>query len=285
MRRCAVVLTLVLGIASLLSPAVAQQAPPEPQKPPGPVAPAGPVVQRKAPAPIITVMTVHVTDGVGSPLSGVDVRATGPVDRQGSTDADGLVQFTSLAGGTYRLHLEREAFIILERDISFRVGQPSRVDVMLTTAPPIVKEAPAPAPPPPPPPPPQPPPPSPPPVPREPVTVSIPTFLDRNFIGREPTKASLLGCADAASARLLQLREPLPEHVHATEDEAVYVVAGEGTVRINAREAPITAGVLSIIPRGAAHEITRRGRNPLILLSILSGTPCERAPGESPVPR
>lgn len=285
MRCRAIVVTLISGIVSLPSPALTQQTPPEPPRPRGPVARTGPAVQRRAPA---ATMTIYVADGVGSLLSGVDVRATGPVDRQGGTDAEGLVQFHNLAAGVYRLHFEREGFITLERDVTIRVGQPSRVDAMLTRAPEIVKEAPPPTPPPPPP-----PPPSlalPAPIetarPREAVTVSIPTFLDRNFIGREPTKAAVLGCTDKASVRLLQLREPLPEHVHATEDEALYVVAGEGTVRINAREAQIAAGSLSIIPRGATHDVTRRGRNPLILLSVLSGTSCEEgAPRESPVAR
>jgi mannose-6-phosphate isomerase-like protein (cupin superfamily) len=184
----------------------------------------------------------------------------------------------------YRLHFQQEAFITLERDVTIRVGQPFRVDVMLTTAPKIVKEAPAPASPPP-------PPPLPPPAPvetprrREPITVSIPTFLDRNFIGREATKESVLECADATSVRLLQLRDPLREHVHASADEALYVVAGEGTVRINGREEQVASGVLSIIPRGNAHELTRRGRNPVIVLSILSGASCEGAAGESPTAR
>ena len=283
MRRRVFVLALVLGIASLLSKATAQQAPPGPQKPQGPVAPASSAVQRRA---SVATTTIHITDSVGAPLAEVDVRATGPVDRQGITDAEGVVQFSSLAGGVYRLHFQQEAFITLERDVTIRVGQPSRVDVMLTTAPKIVKEAPPPAPPPPPP-----PPPLPPPAPvatprrREPTTVSIPTFLDRNFIGREATKESVLECADAASIRLLQLRDPLREHVHASADEALYVVAGEGTVRINGREEQVASGVLSIIPRGNAHEITRRGRNPVIVLSILSGASCEGAAGEPPTPR
>ena len=38
--------------------------------------------------------------------------------------------------------------------------------------------------------------------------------------------------------------------------------------------ATITAGSLSVIPRGVPHAIERRGKNPLILLSTLSGAPC-----------
>ena len=111
-------------------------------------------------------------------------------------------------------------------------------------------------------------------------TVSIPTFLDRNLIGREPLKESTLGCTATATTRLLQLRDTLAEHVHANIDEMLYVVAGEGTLLVPGRAAaPIAPGSLSIVPRGAPHAIERRGKNPLIVLSILSGTPCTAETG------
>ena len=111
-------------------------------------------------------------------------------------------------------------------------------------------------------------------------TVSIPTFLDRNFIGREPLKESILGCTATATTRLLQLRDTLAEHVHENVDEMLYVVAGEGAIMIPGRAAtPVGPGSLSVVPRGAPHAIERRGRNPLIVLSILSGTPCTAETG------
>src|SRR5438034_1329872 len=60
------------------------------------------------------------------------------------------------------------------------------------------------------------------------VNVSIPVFLEKNFIGRDPLKESVLGCTPDATARLLQLREALASHTHAGLDEILYVVAGEG---------------------------------------------------------
>jgi mannose-6-phosphate isomerase-like protein (cupin superfamily) len=105
--------------------------------------------------------------------------------------------------------------------------------------------------------------------------VSIPAFLDKNFIGRDPLKESVLGCTPDATTRLLQLREPLAEHTHADLDETLYVVAGEGTVRANGESIPVAAGSMSVVPRGVAHSIERRGKNPLIVLSTLSGAPCK----------
>jgi len=131
-----------------------------------------------------------------------------------------------------------------------------------------------PAPPPPPPPPPKPAPSLPPGG--SPVTLSIPNFLDKNLIGsREPLKESVLSCSGLETVRLLQLREALAEHEHADADEVLYVVAGEGAVRIAGEATPISAGSISVVPHGTKHLVERRGRNPLILVSTLSGSPCK----------
>jgi len=59
----------------------------------------------------------------------------------------------------------------------------------------------------------------------------------------------------------------------------LYVVAGEGTIRTRGESktvaaSTVTAGALSVIPHGVAHAIERRGKNPLMVLSMLSGAPC-----------
>jgi mannose-6-phosphate isomerase-like protein (cupin superfamily) len=45
---------------------------------------------------------------------------------------------------------------------------------------------------------------------------------------------------------------------------------------------PIAAGSLTVIPRGVKHEVERRGKNPLILLSMLAGAPCRSGPAVAP---
>jgi len=107
------------------------------------------------------------------------------------------------------------------------------------------------------------------------VNVSVPAFLDKNFIGREPLKESVLGCTSGATTRLLQLRDPLALHTHADLDEVLYVVAGEGSIRIREESTTVGAGSLTIVPRGVPHAIERRGKNPLILISTLAGLPCQ----------
>ena len=110
------------------------------------------------------------------------------------------------------------------------------------------------------------------------MNVSIPVFLEKNFIGRDPLKESVLGCTPDATARLLQLREALASHTHAGLDEILYVVAGEGAFFIAGQSTAVTPGYLSVVPRGVQHAIERRGKNPLIVVSALVGAPCPAVP-------
>jgi len=37
----------------------------------------------------------------------------------------------------------------------------------------------------------------------------------------------------------------------------------------------VRAGSLAVVPQGVAHAIERRGKNPLVVISTLSGAPCQ----------
>jgi mannose-6-phosphate isomerase-like protein (cupin superfamily) len=213
-------------------------------------------------------MTVMVTDRTGKALEEVEVGVTGPVDRDGTTDAEGTVAFRSMGGGTYRLRFEHPAFITFEREVSMPAGRAFRTSATLNPArsrAPNEERAAAPPPT---------APQQPPPGSQPPTSLSIPDVVERSFIGRGPTRTSPVGCAGIATATLIQLRDPLAEHAHADADEALYVVAGEGIQSVAGSEVPLTAGTLAMVPRGTPHTITRSGSRPLILVSILSGPPC-----------
>ena len=207
----------------------------------------------------VATLAIFVTDPDGKPVSNVRVTVEGQPGRTTRTER-GRVAMEGLPAGTYRLRFEHDAFEPLEQQVTARGGKPVEVKVTLTPAP-------KPAPPPPPPPP-------PPPVRVEPFAINILAFLDKNFVGRSPGKTSALTCAADGTADLLQMREPLDLHTHAGSDEFVYVVAGEGTGRVEGVEHRLHAGVLVMVPRGAAHGLTPRGRNPLIVLSIKAGQGC-----------
>jgi hypothetical protein len=267
------------GTAKPPQPATAKPPQPAPAQPPPtqpPTAAPGPVKaappRRAAPSQVI------VRDRSGTPLSDVRVTVSGAAGQDIVTDAAGTASLGMLRDGSYRLRLEHDGFITLERDVTIRATQPSTFEVALNFSPPA-PSAPAP-------------PPSEPPTPAEPVVVTVltprlsavpsgppvfvklPDFLDKNYIGREPIKESVLACLADSTTRMLQLHEAISEHTHAEMDEVLYIVAGEGTIRARGESSTVSAGALSVIPHGVPHAIERRGRNPLMVLSMLSGAPC-----------
>jgi carboxypeptidase family protein/cupin domain len=244
------------------------------QAPAGGTAPAKPAqttpASRPAARAVATNLTFQVTDALGSPLADVQVTTLSPVAREGVTSADGSLRFMNVRAGTYRVRFAREGSITVERDITVRNGESLTIDVALNAAPPPPKPPepvrPAPAPestrglPP----------------PGEPKIVPIPLFLEKNFIGREGRKESLLGCGPTGTAVLHQLREAWLNHAHDDADEWLYVVAGEGNLRIgNAADQRMAAGTFSMIPHTVMHAVLPTGRNPLIVISVLSGPPCK----------
>jgi mannose-6-phosphate isomerase-like protein (cupin superfamily) len=54
----------------------------------------------------------------------------------------------------------------------------------------------------------------------------------------------------------------------------LYVIGGEGTLRLDGRDVAIGAGSFAVVPRGTTYGFTPRGRNPLIVLATLAGAPC-----------
>jgi hypothetical protein len=152
------------------------------------------------------------------------VAASGPVDRAGRTATDGKVAFSSMRAGTYRLRFEHEGFITLEREVAV-ASRVAEVSVALNPAPAPPKPV---APP---------PPAAPTPVQQplravEPRTLSLIGFVEKNLIGSEPQKTSLLACTDGGTARVLQVKDPMNNQVNPDADQVLYVIAGSGTVRV-----------------------------------------------------
>jgi mannose-6-phosphate isomerase-like protein (cupin superfamily) len=199
---------------------------------------------------------IAVTDRGGAPLKGARVTISGSSERDGVTTALGHLMILNVKVGAYMLRVEREQYIPLEKEFIVRAGRPMAVSASLSIAPP-------------------------PPPPRvvsgpvgNPRVISIPDFAERQLIGKEAVKESPISCSGAAEARLIQMRDPVAAHTHRDADEMLYVVAGEASLRIGDVEQRISAGWFSMVPRGTAHSLIRKGRNPVILLSMLSGQPC-----------
>ncbi len=212
----------------------------------------------------VATLAIFVSDPTGNGIGDVKVTAQGPVNKDARTER-GRIVFEDVPAGTYRLRFDREGFISLERELVARPGAPMDVKVTLT-----------PAPPPPPPPEAKPAAPEPvaPPSDLAPVAIDLPSFIEKNYVGRAAGKTSPLACATTGDATLIQLHEPLAEHTHAEGDEFFYVIAGEGTARTGKDQQPLHAGVLLLVPRGTPHAITVTGRNPLVMIAIKPGAHC-----------
>jgi hypothetical protein len=216
-----------------------------------------------------TSVRISVKDQGGASLAGVRLLLSGTTDGgEFTTGAAGTAIVPIPKAGVFRVRCEREGFITLEREFTVGNGTWNPVDVVLNEAPPPPAPPPAPAPE---------PKPAAAPASGPPITISIPDFVDKNFIGRDPMKESILACKPLETVRLLQMRDSLAPHVHDGVDEIIYVVAGEGAMKIGQEETPLRAGSLVFVPNGSGHSMERRGKNPLIVVSTLVGSSCDRA--------
>jgi hypothetical protein len=192
--------------------------------------------------------------------------AGGTVAREGRTEG-GRLTFEQLPLGNYRLRFDREGFVPLERELPARAGAPIDVKVTLNAAPPPPVPPPAPAPP----------PPKPPPaLSPDPIAIDMPSFIEKNYIGRGESKASPLTCTTGGPAVLLQVKEGVAEPARPDADEFLYVIAGEGIVRAAGHDQPLRPGTFMMVPRGVARTLASGGRAPLVLLSVRAGEKCSR---------
>jgi mannose-6-phosphate isomerase-like protein (cupin superfamily) len=152
-----------------------------------------------------------------------------------------------------------------------RAGQVSDVDVSLSPAPaPKIIEKPAPALPP--------GPVTPAAGPKgEPVTHAIGELLEKEYVGKQPRRETLLSCSGNERASMIQLNEPMPERLYENADAIYYVLGGEGTLMLNGKETRLGLNGFASVPRGTSHSFMKRGNRLLVLLSVLSGEPCEEA--------
>jgi len=263
-------------MVALLLMTLLQATPPAP-KPQPPAVP--PAVTTQAPAPkprpagaSTTTALLFITDGSGRMVEGATVHVMGPVDREVQSASSGATRIEGLRPGTYRVRFTHDKFITFEREIVWRAGTAApELSITLNAAPT------------------PPPPPAPAPVvaappststpqlppPGAPKTVGIPEFLEKNFItNREPQKESLVGCSGVGQAMLWQIREPWTGRRHESADGMFYVVAGEGRLKLGEREFTVASGAFAVVPRGTVYNLSRSGRNPLMVLAVLAGAPC-----------
>jgi mannose-6-phosphate isomerase-like protein (cupin superfamily) len=261
----------VLAQAPVPKPVV-QQPPAQAAKPATPPPQAQPPVSRPpAPQPARSAgsssargaITLVVTDQVGKTLPDIRVALTGGMSREGTTSRDGALTLEGLRPGTYRLRFEAADFITLEREVTVRTGPAAEVDVALDRAQ-VKPVAPPPA------------------APKDcraaiPVDpnatvalLGLPDWIQRNLIGRnDPQKEDSVGRTPVLTPTVIQVRDPTRQRGRDDADEILYVIAGEGVLRVGGRDQTLDAGSLAVVPRGVTYTLERRGRNPLIALSVV----------------
>jgi hypothetical protein len=269
---------IVAGVQAQ-TPAPAQQKPaPVPAPVPAPTAqppaktPAATGTPRRAaPAATRSGMAITVTTPQGTTISGVHVALMGPTERGGDTDGSGQVNFPGLQAGTYRLRFSSDAVTAFEKEVIVRAGQIADVDVSLSPAPePRVVTVPAPAP--------APGPSAPAMGPKgQPLSYAIGDLLEKEYVGKQPRRETLLSCSGSERSTMIQLNESLPERLYENADAVYYVLGGEGAIVMNGRESRLGVNAFVSVPRGTSHSFLRRGNRLMVLLSVLSGEPCEQA--------
>ena len=250
------------------TPPATQTPPPKPQTPapkPGGTSTGSSAATAKAAAQV----DLLVTTPAGMTIPGATVKAEGPVSRQATTGADGHVIFQNVTAGTYRFRIEHDSFVTLEKEVVVSGGSRTTAQAALTAE---TKPAAAAAPPPPAP---TAPPAAPKLTPGQPRILSLTDLAEQLLREQQPIAERALGCSGATSSRLIRIRESLEAHTHADADELIYVVAGDATLKLGDKEQNIAPGWFSIVPRGMSHSLTRRGRNPVLILSAISGPPCQ----------
>lgn len=222
-----------------------------------------PGAAQNSPQSDVLTVDVRVTDRTGRPLEEADVEFEGPSVREGRTDATGVMTFRNVTPGPYRIRVSHAGFLTLEKEVVIEGNARVSVEAALTAGEQgtsVYLAGPG----------------------GSPNLVSIPDLAESMLDDPATVVERTVGCAGGQRSRLILLRDTLPSVRHANADETLYVVAGEASVTIDTVSQAAAPGWLGTVPRGAVHSVVRRGRNPVILLSIVSGEPCEAA-GMAPV--
>ena len=213
-------------------------------------------------------MTLNVSDPAGSPLEGIHVQVTGPMERTGDTNMSGQLNFPGLPAGTYRLRFSGDGVISFEREAVLQASKVTAVQVTLNLAEAKKEEPKAP--------PALPPPPVVGPV-GSPQWGSLTDLAKRAQQSKPVRREVLLACSGNSRSVLLLLTEDQPRRVYDDGETTYYVLDGQGVVTIGDRPGDVSAGSFVSVPRGMPFSVTKRGNKPLVMLWVLNGSRCEEA--------
>src|SRR5437762_14308180 len=79
-------------------------------------------------------LEIRVTDRVGTALGSAHVKVHGISEREGDTSISGRVTFRGMRAGTYMLRIERDRFILIEKEFTMRPAIPGTVIAALPSS-------------------------------------------------------------------------------------------------------------------------------------------------------
>jgi len=108
-------------------------------------------------------------------------------------------------------------------------------------------------------------------------TMNLEKLLDENKLPvGENIKAVTLSRSNLSSHLLVQVREREPLHLHADSDITVFLLRGEGDIRLGKHSIAVKTGDVMHIPRGAVHAYINRGAEPAVAFVVYSPAPGPR---------
>ena len=92
-----------------------------------------------------------------------------------------------------------------------------------------------------------------------------------DLVSRQPgVRAGAWGTSRDATFQLIEARAPERPHVHQSHDLTVVLLRGQGVLRVEGREHPMTSGDVVHVSRGRLHHFRPTGTDPALALAIFS---------------
>ena len=98
----------------------------------------------------------------------------------------------------------------------------------------------------------------------QPLTHVIGDLLEKEYVGKQPRRETLLSCSGSERSTMIQLNEALPERLYENADAIYYVLGGEGAIMMNGKETRLGLNAFVSVPRGTSHSFSRRGNRLLV---------------------
>lgn len=85
-----------------------------------------------------------------------------------------------------------------------------------------------------------------------------------------PVAAASIHGDDFITANVLRLTAPIALHRHVQSEEVVYLLSGEGTLKLGNGDRALRVGDFVVVPRNTPHGFTPTGTEPMVVLQLFT---------------